>query len=104
VDKNSVQQSIEKCQHPGEGTNIHGVEQVRPQGMKRQPTKQRNTSQQQELQERFTRQYGATIQRAIQVVKQNLIKKKYPSTSHNTTTELTAEYPVSINALLRKNF
>ena len=30
VDKNSIAQSIEQCQYPGEGV----VEQVRPQGMK----------------------------------------------------------------------
>jgi hypothetical protein len=35
VNKNSIGQSIEQCQHPGEGTHIHVVEQVRPQGMKK---------------------------------------------------------------------
>ena len=39
--------------------------------MKKQRTKQRNTSQQQKLQENFTRQYRATIQRAIPVEKRN---------------------------------
>jgi hypothetical protein len=34
VDKDSIEQSIEQCQHPAEGTHIHAVEQVRPQGMK----------------------------------------------------------------------
>jgi len=34
VDKNSIERSIKQCQHPGEGTHIHVVEQVRPQGMK----------------------------------------------------------------------
>jgi hypothetical protein len=33
-----------KCQHPGEGTHIHAVEQVQPQGMKKQRTKERNTT------------------------------------------------------------
>jgi len=47
VDKNSIEQSIEQCQHPGEGAYIHVVEQGRPQGMKKQQTKQRNTPQQQ---------------------------------------------------------
>ena len=51
VDKNSMEQSAEQCQHPGEGTQIHGVEKVRPQGMKKQQTKQRNTSQQQNCRE-----------------------------------------------------
>ena len=60
-----------QCQHPGEGTHIHIVEQVQPQGMKKQRTKQRNTSQQQNLQGNFTRQYRATIQRAIPVNKHN---------------------------------
>jgi hypothetical protein len=41
--------SIEQCQHPAEGTHIHAVEQVRTQRMK----KQRNTSQQQKLQENY---------------------------------------------------
>ena len=71
VDKNSIEQNIEQCQHPGEGTHIHVVEQVRSQGMKTQRTKQRNTSQQQKLQT-FTRQYRATIQRAIPVKKTQL--------------------------------
>jgi hypothetical protein len=57
--------------NPAEGTHIHAVEQVRPQGMKEQRTKQRNTSQQQKLQENFTRQYRATVQRAIPVEKHN---------------------------------
>jgi hypothetical protein len=35
VNKNSIRQSIEQCQHPGEGTHIHVVEQVQPQGMKK---------------------------------------------------------------------
>jgi len=35
-----IEQSIEQCQHPGKGTHIHIVEQVRPQGMKKQWTKQ----------------------------------------------------------------
>ena len=39
VDK--IEQNIAWCQHPGEGTHIHVVEQVRPQGMKKQRTKQR---------------------------------------------------------------
>jgi len=72
VDKNSIEQNIAQCQNPGEGAHIHVVEQVRPQGMKKkQRTKQRNTSQQQKLQEGFTRQYRATIQRAIPVEKHN---------------------------------
>ena len=72
MDKNSLERSIEQCQHPAEGTHIHVVEQVRPQGIKKKRTKQRNTSQQQQqLQETFTRQYGATIQRAIPVEKHN---------------------------------
>jgi len=71
VDKNSIEQSIEQCQHPGEGTHIHIVEQVRPQGMKRQRTKHRNTLQQQKLQENFTRQYRATIHTAISGGKHN---------------------------------
>ena len=50
---NRIEQSIEQCQHPGEGTHIHAVEQIRPQGMKTQRTKQRNTSQQ-KPQESFT--------------------------------------------------
>jgi len=29
-----IEHSTEQCQHPGEGTHIHVVEQVRPQGMK----------------------------------------------------------------------
>jgi len=28
VDKNSIEQNIEQCQHPGEGTHIHVVEEV----------------------------------------------------------------------------
>ena len=68
-DKNTIEQSTEQCKHPEEGAHIHVVEQVRPQGMKKQWTKQRNTSQQQKLQENFTRQYRATIQRAIPVKK-----------------------------------
>jgi len=36
VDKNSIEQNIEQCQHPAEGTHIHIVEQFRPQGMKKQ--------------------------------------------------------------------
>jgi len=60
------------------------------------------------LQENFTQQYRATIRRAIPVKKHNypyqIEKQKYPNISHNTTTELTVEYPVNINALLRKNF
>ena len=35
VDKNSIEQSIERCQHQGEGTHIHVVEQDRQQGMKK---------------------------------------------------------------------
>jgi len=66
-----MEQNIEKCQHPAEETHIHVVEQVRSQGMKTQRTKQRNTSQQQKLQT-FTRQYRATIQRAIPVKKTQL--------------------------------
>ena len=66
-----MEQSIEQCQHPGEGMHIHVVEQDRPQGMIKQRAKQRNTSQQQKLQENFTRQYGATMQRAIPVRKHN---------------------------------
>ena len=38
---------------------------------KKQCTKQRNMSQQQKLRENFTRQYRATIQRAIPVEKHN---------------------------------
>jgi len=54
VNKNSIGQSIEHCQHPGEGTHIHVVEQVQPQGMKKkQRTKQRNMSQQLNLQEKL---------------------------------------------------
>ena len=34
VDRNRTEQSAEQCQHPGEGTHIHDVEQVRPQGKK----------------------------------------------------------------------
>jgi len=66
VDKNSIELSIEQCQHPGEDTHIHVVEQVRPQGMKKQRTKQRNTSQQQKLQEN-----RAKIQTAISGGKHN---------------------------------
>jgi len=40
VNKSSIGQSIEQCQHPREGTHIHAVEQVRPHGMKKQRTKQ----------------------------------------------------------------
>jgi len=36
------------------------------------------------------------------VIKQE--KRKYPNITKNITTELTDEYPVNINALLRKNF
>jgi len=39
--------------------------------MKKQRTQQRNTSQQQKLQENFTRQYRAKIRRAIPVEKHN---------------------------------
>jgi len=39
--------------------------------MKKRQTKQQNPSQQQKLQENFTRQYRATVQRAIPVKKQN---------------------------------
>jgi len=46
-----MEQSIEQCQHPGEGMHIHVVEQDRPQGIIKQRAKQRNTSQQQKLQE-----------------------------------------------------
>jgi hypothetical protein len=35
VNKNRTGQSIEQCQHPAEGTHIHAVEQVRPQGIKK---------------------------------------------------------------------
>jgi len=31
-------------------------------------------------------------------------EQKYPNISHKTTTELTVEYPVNINAPLRNNF
>ena len=31
MEKNNIEESIEQCQHPGEGTHIHVVEQVRPQ-------------------------------------------------------------------------
>jgi len=71
VGKNSIEQNIAQCQHPAEGTHIHAVEQVRTQGMKKQRTKQRNTSQQQKLQENFTRRYLAATQRAIPVEKHN---------------------------------
>ena len=71
VDEYSIEQSVEQCQHPAEGAHIHDVKQVRPQGMKKQRAKQRNTSQQQKLQEKFTRQYGATIQTVIPVEKHN---------------------------------
>ena len=73
MNKNSIGQSIKAvCQHPAEGTHSHVVEQVQPQGIKKkQLTKQRNTSQQQHLQENFTRQYRATIHRATPVNKQN---------------------------------
>jgi len=71
VDENSIEQSIEQCQHPAEGAHIQVVEQVRPQGMKQQRTKQRNTSQQQKLQKTVTRQYRATIQTAISGGKHN---------------------------------
>ena len=67
MDRNGTEQSAEQCQHPAGGTHFHVVEQVRPQGMKKQRTKQRNTSQQQKPKENFTRQYRATIQRAIPV-------------------------------------
>jgi len=36
VEKNRIEQSIEQCQHPGEDTHIHVVEQARPEGMKKQ--------------------------------------------------------------------
>jgi hypothetical protein len=62
VNKSSTEQSIELCQHPGEGTHIHVVEQVRPQGIKKKRTKQRNKSQQLNLPGNFTRQYRTTIQ------------------------------------------
>jgi len=71
VDEYSIEQSVEQCQHPAEGAHIHVVEQVRPQGMEKQRAKQRNTSQQQKLQENFTQQYRATILRAIPVEKHN---------------------------------
>ena len=71
MDRNTIEQNIEQCQHPGEDTHIHIVEQVRPEGMEKQQTKQRNTSQQQKLQENFTRQYRATIQTAISAGKHN---------------------------------
>ena len=71
MDRNSAEQSAAQCQRATEGTHIHAVEQVRPQGMVKQRTKQLNTSQQQKLQENLTRQYGATIQRAIPVGKHN---------------------------------
>jgi hypothetical protein len=44
MEKNNIEESIEQCQHPGEGTHIHVVEQVRPQGVKNKGIKQRNTS------------------------------------------------------------
>jgi len=65
--------TCQQCQNPGEGTHIHVVEQVQPQGMKKQRTKQRNTSQQPNVQGNFTPQYRTTIQRAISVN-----KHKYP--------------------------
>jgi len=71
VSKNSIEQNIEQCQHPAEGTHIHVVEEVLPQGMKKQRTKQRNASQQQKMQEIFTRQYHATIQMAMSGGKHN---------------------------------
>jgi len=43
VDKYSVEQNIGQCQHPAEGTHIHVIQQVRPQGMKKTAKKQRNT-------------------------------------------------------------
>ena len=36
MDKYSIEQNIEQCQHPAEGTHIQVLEQVRPQGMKKQ--------------------------------------------------------------------
>ena len=71
MDRNGTEQSAEQCQHPAGGTHFHVVEQVRPQGMKKQRTKQRNTSQQQKPQENFTRQYRGTILTAIPVEKHN---------------------------------
>ena len=40
VDKSNTEQHIAQCQHPGEGTHIYALEQVRLQGMKKQHTKQ----------------------------------------------------------------
>jgi len=39
VNKNSIEQNIEQCQHPGKGAHIHFVEQARPQGLKKNSEK-----------------------------------------------------------------
>ena len=142
VDKKSTEQITEQCQHPGEGTHIHVVEQVRPQGTKKHRTKQHSdksinrirnptnktksnfhyvSSCQEKFsywkrtrsvtaqQQNFTQQYGATVQRAIPVENTQLFlsnrrNRLTPNISDNTTAELTVEYPVIVDALLRKNF
>jgi len=87
----STEQHIAQCQHP-EGTHIYTVEMVRPQGMKKEQTKQRNTSQQ-KLQEYFTRQYSATIQRAIWL-KNTPNRKK---TTHATTSAIKQQQDSQLN-------
>jgi len=76
--------------------------------MKNQRTKQRNTSQQQKLQKTLPDNTLQQSRQRYRVENTTILMKyeklKYPNSSHNTTTEITAEYPVNINALLRKIF
>jgi hypothetical protein len=74
---------------PRKGTHIHVVEQVQPQGMKKQRTKQRNTSQQQKLQLNFTDNTMQQSSKRYRLINATLLikqeKQKYPNISHNTT-------------------
>jgi len=71
VDKNSTEQSAAQCQHPAEGTHIHVVEQVRPQGMKKTMDKTMKYVTTTKTAEKLYPQYCATIQTAIPVEKHN---------------------------------
>ena len=93
VDKNSTEESIEQCQHPGEDTHIHVVEQARPRGMKKTADKTTKyvttTKTEGKLPTIPCNNPHSDMRWKKQLSLSNIKKYKYPNISHNTTTELT---------------
>ena len=112
VNKNSTGQRIKTVSHPAEVTHIDVVEQVQPQGMKKQRTKKLNKSQQQSLQDNCTRQYRATVQRAIPVKKHNYpyqigkieVPQHQPQYDNGTHSWLSGEYQSTVKEEFLKYF